>query len=449
MKSLSHLGRTALQAAVAATLLTGAGAAMADDAKRPVPDYDGRPAPPTTAGDAALWVPRIVFFPLWLTSEFVLRRPMGAFLMAAERNNWPTALYDFFAFGPDHKAGFAPLVFADFGFNPSVGLYLFWNDAFFKGNDLSVHGATWGTDWIAGSLTERVTFHDKKQLTFTFTGVRRPDKVFYGLGARSLESSQSRYGQDLLDARALLGLPMGHAARIDAGVGMRSVSIYHGHFGDDKSVEEQAAAGVYALPYGFGRGYTAEYNQLRLTLDSRPHPPGGSGVRLELDGLQGSDVRRDPASGWVQYGGNAGVFYDIGDYGRVIELYATARFADPLGPNPVPFTELVQLGGDYEMRGFYPGRLFGQSAAVATFRYRWPIAIWLDGSIHASVGNVFEEHLRDFDTKLLRFSGTLGISSRNSADGSIEALVGFGTETFEHGGQIDSIRILVGTNRGF
>ena len=113
------------------------------------------------------------------------------------------------------------------------------------------------------------------------------------------------------------------------------------------------------------------------------------------------------------------------------------------------FPDFLYFGGDYEMRGFYPGRLFDRSAAVATFRYRWPIAIWLDGSIHASVGNVFGEHLRDFDTKLLRFSGTLGISSRNSAEGSIEALIGFGTETFEHGVQIDSIRLLVGTNRGF
>ena len=441
--------RRALEAMVAAALVTSAASAMADDTKRPLPDYAGRPDAPTTPGEGALWVPRILFFPLWLTSEFVIRRPMGALLVTAEQKNWPTALYDFFAFGPDHKSGFAPLVFADFGFNPSVGVYIFWDDAFFKGNDFSLHGATWGTDWIAGSLTERITFHDKKQLTFTFTGVRRPDKAFYGTGPRTLESNQSRYGEDRLDAQAKLGLPVVHGVRVDAGMGMRSVSLYHGQFGGDPSIEQAAAAGLYELPAGFGRGYTAEYNTLALTLDSRPHPPGGTGVRLEVDGLQGNDVRRDPASGWVQYGGNLGAFYDIGDYGRVIELYATARFADPLGPNAIPFPELVQLGGDYEMRGFYPGRLFDRSAAVATFRYRWPIAIWLDGSIHASVGNVFGEHLRDFDTKLLRFSGTLGISSRNSADGSIEALVGFGTETFEHGGQIDSIRLLVGTNRGF
>src|ERR1700722_3126684 len=164
--------------------------------KREAPDYRGRPPPPATAGDVALWIPRIVFFPLYLTSEYVLRRPIGAFLVTAEQKNWPASLYDFFAFGPDHKAGFAPLVLADFGFNPSAGIYAFWDDAGFKGNDLSVHGATWGEDWIAGSITERIKLKGKKVLTLSTTGVRRPDKVFYGEGPRSLQSSESRYGQD-------------------------------------------------------------------------------------------------------------------------------------------------------------------------------------------------------------------------------------------------------------
>jgi len=227
------------------------------------------------------------------------------------------------------------------------------------------------------------------------------------------------------------------------------VSLYHGHYGSDPSVEQAAAAGVFPLPAGFGRGYSAEYNQLRVSLDSRAHRPGGSGARLELEGEQGSDLKNGPDAAWMRYAATAGVFYDVGDHGRVLELFASALFADPLGNAPIPFTELVALGGNGLMRGFYPGRLIDRSAAVATFRYRWPIAIWLDGSINASVGNVFGEHLSDFDAGLLRFSGTLGISSRNSPDGSIEALVGFGTETFDQGGQVDSIRVLVGTNRGF
>ena len=423
--------------------------AQAETPKRELPDYRGRPAAPATVGDGALWVPRIVFFPLWLTSEYVLRIPIGAFLVAAEKNNWPKSVYDFFAFGPDHKAGFAPLVLADFGFNPSVGVYAFWDDACFKGHDLGVHAATWGEDWIAGSVTERFKLENKKVLTLMLEGVRRPDHAYFGEGPSTLQSNLSRYGEDIVNGHVALAVPLGRVVRVEAGGGLKSVSIYHGHFRDDPSVEESAVAGVFPLPYGFGRGYSEEYNKLKVSLDSRAHPPGGSGVRLELEGEQGNDVKSAPYSGWIRYAANAGAFYDIGDHGRVLELVVSTLFADPLGPNPIPFTELVALGGNGLMRGFYPGRLIDRSAAVATFRYRWPVAIWLDGSIKAAVGNVFGEHLEGFDPGLLRFSGALGVSSRNSPDGSIEALVGFGTETFDHGGQIDSIRILVGTNRGF
>ena len=116
--------------------------------------------------------------PLYLTSEYVIRRPLGA-LLVGRRALQPAhaSLYDFFAFGPDHKAGFAPIAFVDFGFNPSVGVYAFWDDAFVKGNDLSVHGSTWGADWLAGSLTERI--HLARQghpAPSTVTGVHRPDQ---------------------------------------------------------------------------------------------------------------------------------------------------------------------------------------------------------------------------------------------------------------------------------
>jgi hypothetical protein len=63
------------------------------------------------------------------------------------------------------------------------------------------------------------------------------------------------------------------------------------------------------------------------------------------------------------------------------------------------------------------------------------------------VGNVFGDHLQGFDTKLLRFSGAFGIESDSSPDSSFELIVGFGTETFEHGAQIDSLRLALGITR--
>jgi hypothetical protein len=100
-------------------------------------------------------------------------------------------------------------------------------------------------------------------------------------------------------------------------------------------------------------------------------------------------------------------------------------------------------------RGFFPGRLTDRSATVATLAYQWPIWTWLDGSIQAAVGNVFGPHLRGFAPSDLRFSGVIGFESSDSRDSSFELLVGFGTETFGEGARADSIRLVVGTNRGF
>lgn len=424
--------------------------------KRPLPDYEGRGPRPTTPGDAALWVPRVLLSPVYFVTEWLVRRPLGAAVSAAERADLPDILYNFFAFGPEHKAGIAPIAFVEFGFNPSVGVYGFWDDAFFKGNDLRVHASFWTDHWIAASLVQRIRFHKKDSVELRLVGVRRPDHAFYGTGPAALQSAQSRYGEDGLDVGVHFDFPMWRASKIDAGAGVRSASFRDGHYGGDPGILESVSANVFALPDGFARGYTAEYNDVLVALDSRrPYPDEGSGARVEAQAEQGSDVRQSPGSGWIHTSAGAGGFWDVNGNRRVLSLSVLTMFSDPLGRRPVPFTELVTVGGDVPspgafpapMPGFLPGRLVGRSAAVATLRYKWPIGPFIDGSLQGAVGNVFGEHLEGFDTRLLRFSGAFGIESDNSPDSSFELIVGFGTETFEHGAQIDSLRVALGITR--
>ena len=423
---------------------------------RVVPDYRGQDPPPASAEHVALWFPRVVLSPVYFVTEWLLRRPVGAAVSAAERANLPTVLYDFFAFGPEHKAGFAPIAFVDFGFNPSVGIYAFWDDALAKGHDLRAHVSYWPVDWVGGSIVDRLRFFGKDTLQVRLRGTRRPDHVYYGPGARSLQSAQSRFGEDELDGSMRLDLPLGRAGRVDAGAGVRSASFRDGQFGGDPGILESVAAGTFPLPDGFARGYTAEYNDLRVALDSRRQfPSNGTGVRMELLAEQGSDLRQSPGAGWLHYGGALGGFWDVTGTRRVVSLSVLLMFSDPLGSRLVPFTELVTLGGDSAspggfpapMPGFYPERLFDRSASVATLRYRWPIGPWLAGSLQAAVGNVFGEHLQGFDTRLLRFSGALGIETDSSPDSTFELLVGMGTETFDQGAQVDSFRLAVGVTR--
>ena len=424
--------------------------------KRVLPDYDGRGHAPATSLDVALWVPRVLLSPLYFTTEWLVRRPLGAAVSAAERADLPNILYNFFAFGPEHKAGIAPIAFFDFGFNPSVGAYGFWDDALFKGHDLRAHVSFWNEDWIAGSVVQRIHFHGKDSVQFEFVGVRRPDNVFYGTGPNALESAQSRYGQSKLDFAVSFDIHLWRASKVDTGAGVRSVSFRDGYYGSDPGILENAAARVFPLPDGFARGYDAAYSDIRVALDSRrPYPADGSGVRLEAQAEQGSDLRQSPGSGWLHTAAAAGGFWDLNGSRRVLGLTAMTMFSDPLGPRPVPFTELVTVGGDVNsagsfpapMPGFFPGRLVDRSAAVASLHYKWPIGPWIAGSLQAALGNVFGEHLQGFDTKLLRLSCAFGIESDTSLDSSFELVLGFGTETFEHGTQADSFRLAVGVTR--
>jgi hypothetical protein len=435
--------------AVFCAALTLAGNASATE-KRKLPDYDNREPPKTTFGDVAIWVPRVLLSPVYLVTEYGIRWPLGHLISAAERADLPDILYNFFFFGPDHRAGFAPVAFVDFGFRPSIGFYAFWDDAFADGNDLRFHGSTGGSNWFAGVLTDRIHLSREDSLTLSFTGIRRPDQAFFGVGPDTLQGNISRYREGLLEASALADFRLWRASRVEASLGVRSMDFQRGYFGHDLSIVAEAARGIYALPDGFAQGYTAQISTLHLAFDNRrPSPADGSGVRLELEAEQGTDIRQSPGASWLKYGATVGGFLDLNGRNRVISLSLATLFADPLNHRPIPFTELVTLGGPGPMRGFYPGRLRDRSAAVLTAKYRWPIWVWLDGSLQAAVGNVFGEHLEQLDTSRFRFSGAVGLESVGSRDGSFELLVGMGTETFDHGAQVDSARVLVGTNRGF
>jgi hypothetical protein len=417
--------------------------------KRKLPDYDGRGKAPTTAGDVLLWVPRVLLAPPYLVSEYVVRRPIGAAIAGAERAGWPAAIYDFFTFGPDHSAGFAPTAFIDFGFNPSVGLFTFWNDAFVRGHDMRLQFGFWGTPWLAAAFTDRISLgcDSADVVELGVSALRRPDYAFFGLGPDSRQEQLTRYGSDRIEAQASVNKRFWRLSTVRTAVTARSVDFHRGSFGDDRVLDDEIARGGPAPP-GYPGGYTMVKSEFAISLDTRePRPASGSGAKLELRGAHSADLQN--RGGWVGYGGLAGVFLDMNGKSRVLSLAGGVHFVDSLGLKDVPFTELATLGGFGPMRGYYPGRLVGQSAAVAELAYRWPIWIWLDGSMRLEVGNVFDQHLRGFGLERLRLSAAIGVESVSVADKPLEVLLGFGSETFETGAKIDSFRLFVGTHRGF
>ncbi len=433
--------------ALALVLLFGSRAASAAE-RRELPDYDGR-GRPSAPGRELLWIPRVVLSPLYFTSEYLIRRPLGFLISSAERAKVPALLIDIFLFGPNHKAGVVPIAFVDFGFEPSVGLYAFWDDAGFSGHQLRLRASTWGEDWLAASVGERFIFDQRHNLTLSASAVHRPDFAFYGIGPRTPESNLSRYGADKLEARATQELRFWYASSIRASLGARSASFYPGDYDGQPTFERRAQAGTFPYPERYLDGYTAGATRLKLALDTRTdETPRRVGARLELEAEYGAIPERLKPAAWIRYRGQLGGFVDLAQGGRILSLTLTSELADPLGSNAIPFTELPSLGGSGLMPGFRAERLRDRSLAVATLRYSWPIWIWLNGSLQTAVGNVFGERLKELDAGLLRWSGAVGFESRTSADSVFEFVVGVGTETFESGAKVDSLRLTFGARSG-
>lgn len=417
--------------------------------KRAVPDYDGRGDDPTTAGDVLLWMPRIVVSPLYFVSEYVIRRPLGWLITTAERNNWPSVIANFFTFGPDKKAGIVPTFFLDLGFRASVGVYAFWDDLLGKGNHLRLHVSTYGKDWIQAAVADKVPIGKDAFFDLRLEGIHRPDYIFHGLGPRTLQSDRMRYGIDKLQIRPVFETTWWRSSRVTVEGGVRYVGFRDDACCDNPSLSSKIAEGTVAAPPGYPDGYTATFQRAELTVDTRdPRPTSQTGLRLELELEQGSNVRHSNEN-WVRYGGSFGGFVDLHN-NRTLSLSVTTLFVDPISAGgTIPFTEQIVLGGSGPMRGYLYGRLVDRSAAIATLKYRWPIWVFLDGAIQGALGNVFGPQLEDFETKLLRVSAAVGVETIGTADHTFEILAGFGTETIEHGANVNSVRLLFGTNRGF
>jgi hypothetical protein len=201
------------------------------------------------------------------------------------------------------------------------------------------------------------------------------------------------------------------------------------------------------LPPGYGETYTTAFGALDLQLDTRSaRPAPGSGAYLHLYGQPNVDVHDHRA--WAQYGGVVGGAVDLTGHQRVLKLQLALGFVDQVSGSTLPFTELPVLGGDL-MAGFIPGWMTGQSTAAAQIGYTWPVWIAIDGQTRFAVGNAFGEHLAGLGPSKLRMSWDIGLTTNKVRDQGLELLVGLGSETFEQGAHVTSVRVTVGSRQGF
>ena len=425
-------------------LVALAGTASAEP-KRDVPDYDGR-GNPDAKPDDALWLPRVLLSPLYFVHEYVVRRPLGALVSTAEREHWVDR---FIYLGPNHDVYWFPTFLYDFGMLPSAGLSLHDRRFGVRNNSLHLHAATWGPSWLAAHAEDRYTWDDGKFAEATRVEFsRRSDNLFFGVGPDVTNATRARYGLQRFDATQTLARKLVHESALSITAGVRASALRGGTAWGDPALSDLIASGATTMPPGYDQSHLTVYERASLRLDSRaPRPATSTGVYLELHGEDHVDVHTSDA--WLRYGGEAGVAVDLYKQ-RTIRVYAATELVDPLGPmSDVPFYELAQLGGDDSMSAFLLGWMNGRSTATGGVAYTWPVWTWLDGQLRLSAGNAFGQHLSGFAPAKLRLSADLGMASNFARDAGLQLLLGVGTETFEQGGRITSVRLALGSRRGF
>ncbi len=444
--------------------------------KRRAQDYAGRAAK-TTPAEALLWVPRVLFFPAYLVTEYVVRKPLGAATVAVEQNDVISKVTHAFTFGPHDNVGLVPTAFVDFGFRPSVGLYHFYDDFLAPHNDLRATVATGGAQYLKASVADRIPLvvdrsdTTRAYLQLELDGLARPDLKFWGIGPSSLSHDVGRYQMRTVGGGARAHADFWKGTFAETWVTGRRVAFSDGECDPVASIDvrpattscaattllEQVRVGRYPVPAGFTKGYGVLKVGARVVLDSRaPRPYPGSGVALDARVEHATVPSGEVHGSFLSYGASFGAFADLTGTRRVLGLVVDARFQTKLQRSfQIPFTELVgsqrldYVPEDDLLRGFLPGRLLGSSSLTAALDYEWPIWAFLDGTMQAAVGNVFGDHLEDFRFDRLRFSFVGGITSPNHRDHQFNLMLGFGTKTFEEGGGPESLRFLLGGTTGF
>jgi hypothetical protein len=438
------VNRVALALAITAAL---ASLAAADaPAQRAVPDYEGRESAPTTAGDALLWIPRVVLFPVRIVVDYGVRRPFGWVVRKSEHSKgFRRALRYVFRHVENANPLIFPVALVDFGFQPSVGLRVLWRRGYLvPKSDVTLRAGTGGLDWWRADVGIKSKLGPVRT-TATIGANDRPDYVFYGIGPDTPPDARARYAARKLFARGSVG---GHVQGVGDGLftfGIGDTELSTSTFNGNASIEEQVAAGrIAAIPPGYDEGFRTARIGGRITLDTRVDGRRErSGARF--DGALERVVDIDDDTAWTRLelmvGG--GLLLDpVAE--RKLDMRLGVELVEPDHDTMmIPFVELATISGAPWLRGLPPGRVYGDSAAAFIIEYQWPIAAWLDAHAHVGAGNVFDDHLSGFSLSRLRgsFGGALTIAGLSERQVGVS--LAFGTEPLGGGFDVTSSRLIL------
>jgi hypothetical protein len=415
---------------------------------------DGRPPAPPTAREGLAWIPRIVLMPAHLTTEYVLRRPIVAFVRWGDEHFLWKRIYDTFTWNGG-RAGIYPIGNIDLGLNETLGAAFFWHGFGVADNTVNA-SASGGSDVILASARDRFKlFRDRSGVLIVHGEyTQRPDGLFYGLGPDTRTEDETGFSYAVTGAGAGIDGSLGGFSHALVEVDYRRARFDGSHTSvpAPQTDERFGGPGQLPLPPGFA-GYQIVEPVVLLVLDSRnPRPEWGSGtgVRFEGRGAYGIDPG-DTGTRFALAGGRAAAFYDFTGAHHVLALDVAANLAQKLGPNEIPFWELPTLGGNDWMRGFLNGRLRGPSTVTAALEYRYPCWTFLDAELFTEVGNAFAGHFDGFAPERLFLSYGFALRSNIAPQTPVGITVAFASNRFDDPAfrLLDVTRFTVGVSHAY
>jgi hypothetical protein len=383
-------------------------------ASEPAPDpargesYDGRPRRGRVANDL-LMVPRILLAPLRLLWR-VIARPVQAAASKEERDHVSARIVAALT-SADGQLGFRPQLSYTLSFTPLFGLMFF--DHRLLGPNTGFNATlTFGSigNVMADVYAQPTRYGEGFRLELLTSYHRRNDQVFAGIGrVGEIQPplGPSRYLLHQFDLRARVRQIVSPWIRVgaDALLGVRRFGNGNPIAGDPpiaqvfcvRTVDGRCIDGVdERLVPGFNRGtqFARLGAWLQLdTRDSRSKPSSGAVFDFGFDYTHGFAF--DESNYFRLHAGLAAVL-DLWQRSRVLVLSVLVDDIQPIGSYPVPFSELVVLGGPTSLRGVRPGRFRDFSSLLFSAAYRWPIWMWLDAELFADYGGVFARGFDDF-----------------------------------------------------
>lgn len=445
------------------------------DETRPLPDYDGRPAAPATAGEILVQIPRLIFLPVRVVMNYLLRAPVIWGITRLEEVHAFKRIDRFFSFR-DGKSKFFPTFLADFGLRPAAGIAVSNEDLFFRGNDLTLGATYGGNSFFAAHIMNQTTVlsDDSGRLRLFGNFETRTDQPFYGAGPISSTDTRYNYKARRIEAGWDLRAVVADLSWVTFGQTLRDRSFSNNGINDNLALLEAAPSncgsegyrsgglasnGRPYAPCGYvdGEGYQLLESRIEAKIDTRDPDTeyrAGTGLLFEAFGSFNFDPSNVSRS-FVRFGGEAAGFWDVSGAGHVLALRLYSEFTEGTGSenDPIPFTELTALGGLETMRGFLNRRFVGDSAFSATASYRYPIWSMLDAELFASVGNVFDGYYSGWALKRQSLSSGISLRTTLTREASLQMLFAVGTNRFEEASddnfKVDSIRFAFGYVQGF